>query len=231
MTNPPRVITIGETMAVFGSRTGARLAHGPEVVLGIAGSESNVAIGLRRLGVDVTWVGRVGDDSLGELILRELNAEKVTVIADIDLQRPTSVMVKESRTAEDTRVWYYRSGNAGGAMTPEQLDERLIREASLLHVTGISLALSPTMAATIQHAVEIARRSNVLVSFDANYRGRLWSAESARAAYLEMLPQVDIFFASETEMRLMFGGAGELTALAKRAATLGPNEVVVTRGA
>ncbi|WP_028278480.1 sugar kinase [Arthrobacter sp. H5] len=232
MTRPPRVVTIGETMAVFGSRTGTRLAHGPDTVLGIAGSESNVAIGLRRLGIDVTWVGRVGDDSLGELILRELSAERVTVVADIDLKRPTSLMVKESRTTDDTRVWYYRSGNAGGAMTPEQLDdERLICEASLLHITGISLALSATMAATIQRAVEIARRSNVLVSFDVNYRERLWPMESARAAYLELLPQVDILFASETEMELLFGGARELADLAKRAAALGPNEVVITRGA
>jgi len=230
MTHPLNVVTIGETMAVFGTLLGTRIQHAPQLTMGIAGSESNVAIGLRRLGIHTTWVGRVGQDSLGELILRELGAERVAVAARQDPDRPTSIMVKESRTANETRVWYYRAGNAGGAMTPDDLDDRLVENASLLHITGISLALSPNMAATIQHAVEVARRSGVPVSFDANYRSRLWSVEEARQAYLELLPKIDIAFASDTEAALLVGGTLDSSALAQGIAALGPEEVIITRG-
>ena len=89
------VVTIGETMALMtGDRPGP-LQHSPTMTLGIGGSESNVAIALSRLGCEVTWIGKVGADSLGDLVLREIEAEGVRVAAVRDPAAPTALMVKE----------------------------------------------------------------------------------------------------------------------------------------
>lgn len=88
--------------------------------LGIAGAESNVAVGVSRLGGAVTWIGRVREDDLGEVILRELRAEGVTTLAVLD-PAPTSLLLKERRTATHSRVTYYRTGTAGGRLSPQDI--------------------------------------------------------------------------------------------------------------
>ncbi|MDQ2850398.1 MAG: PfkB family carbohydrate kinase, partial [Actinomycetota bacterium] len=113
------------------SDTAGPLQHSRAMTLGVGGCESNVAIALRRLGTDVTWIGRVGDDSLGDLVLREIAAEGVRVIGIRDPGAPTGLMIKERRTARETRVWYYRRGNAGSRLCPADIDPQLIRSASL----------------------------------------------------------------------------------------------------
>ena len=124
------VVTLGETMALISSDTPGPLQHSRAITLGIGGSESNVAIALRRLGTDVTWIGRVGDDSLGDLVLREIGAEGVRVVGIRDPDAPTGLMVKERRTRQESRVWYYRRGNAGSRLSVADIDPAIIRSAS-----------------------------------------------------------------------------------------------------
>ena len=99
-----RVVTLGETMALMSSETDGPLQHTRSLALGIGGSESNVAIALTRLGTPVTWIGRVGEDSLGDLVLREIHAEGVNVIGIRDPDAPTGLMVKERRTSSEGRL-------------------------------------------------------------------------------------------------------------------------------
>src|SRR5690625_1443704 len=102
MTN---VVTIGETMAALtGSETGP-LRHSKAMTLSIGGSESNLAIALVRQGVGATWIGRVGSDSLGDLIVRELQAEGVRPLVVRDTEAATGLMIKERRSAGMTQVW------------------------------------------------------------------------------------------------------------------------------
>ncbi|MCU1543710.1 MAG: sugar kinase [Microbacteriaceae bacterium] len=226
-----RVVTIGETMGMMSSVTVGPLAHAGSLALGIGGSESNVAIGLARLGVDVTWIGKVGADSLGDLVVREITAEGVTVAAIRDPDAATAVMIKERRSSTQTKVWYYRADHAGSRLRVDEVDLDLVRGADLLHVTGISLALSPGMAEVITEAVAAAREAGVLVSFDLNYRGKLWSTAAAAEAYRAIIPLVDVVFAGDDEAAIAVGAADDPVELAHRLVSLGAGQAVIKLGA
>jgi 2-dehydro-3-deoxygluconokinase len=224
------VVTFGETMAMMSSPTAGPLQHTRTLNLGIGGSESNLAIALKRLGTDVTWIGRVGEDSLGDLVLREIGAEGVRVVGIRDAEAPTGLMIKEHRTSSDTRVWYYRSGSAGSRLRPDDIDPALIRAASLLHVTGITPALSPTAAEATFSAISVAREAGVPVSFDLNFRGKLWSAEEASTVYERIIANADLVFAGDDEAAIAVGPASPLE-LAHRLVDAGAGQAIVKLGA
>ena len=225
----PYVLIFGETMALMRTDQVGPLAHATTLSLGIGGSESNVAIGLQRLGVQAVWCGRVGADSLGHLVEREIRAEGVDVRIAVDPSAPTGLMIKERRTPATQRVSYYRAGSAGSRITPEDIDEQLISGAGLLHVSGITPALSPQAEATLRYAVDVAKAHNVTVSFDLNFRGNLWSAEEARSVYRDIIPLSDIVFAGDDEAAIAVG-PGEPEELARRIAALGPSQAVIKLG-
>ena len=227
------VVTLGETMALLRAETPAPLAHVHELALGIGGAESNLAIALARLGTPVSWVGRVGADSLGEKVLRELRAEGLDVHGTVDTEAPTGLMIKERRTSDTVKVWYYRSGSAGSRLTPADVAPGLIEEAALLHVTGISLALSDSARDTVLSAVARARAAGVPVSFDVNHRDSLWRGRDAAAAYREVAAASSMVFAGEDEARLLTGADETASAadLARSIAALGPDQVLIKLGA
>lgn len=199
------LLTFGETLALAGSTTPGNLAQAATLDLGIGGAESNVAIGVRRLGGAVTWVGRVGDDSLGTRVLRELRAEDLDVRAVVDPAGPTALMVKERRTAEAGRVWYYRTGSAGSHLSPADLPEELLRTAGIVHVTGITPGLSASALATTRRAVEVATAAGVPVSFDVNHRAAVWRGRDPRPVYAELAQAAAVVFAGDDEARLLTG--------------------------
>src|SRR5437879_8431653 len=137
------VLTLGETMGVAVTEPGVPMRVAPTARLHIAGAESTVAIGLRRLDVDACWVGVVGHDEFGARIRRELAAEGVDVrFVRSDSTAPTGFMLRELRTAELARVTYYRSGSAGSRLSCADVDAAFDAVApQLIHVTGITGAL------------------------------------------------------------------------------------------
>jgi 2-dehydro-3-deoxygluconokinase len=225
------VVTLGETMALMASDKAGPLAHASTMSLGIGGSESNVAIGLQRLGVQAVWCSRIGADSLGQLVEREIRAEGVVVHVTVDGDAPTGLMVKERRTPTAQKVAYYRSGSAGSRIAPDDVDERLIAGAALLHVSGITPALSPQAASTLHYAVAAAKAAGVPVSFDLNYRSKLWDAEAAGSAYREIIPHADIVFAGLEEAELAVGTVRDAEEAARRIAAMGPGQVIIKLGA
>ena len=227
----PYVVTLGETMALLRADQPGPLAHAPALGLGIGGAESNVAIGLARLGTDVVWCGRVGDDSLGVLVQREIRAEGVRTAVRVDPDAPTGLMIKERRTPATQKVAYYRAGSAGSRLAPDDVPAGLVEDAGLLHVSGITAALSASARATLLDAVDRARSAGVPVSFDVNHRATLWSAAEAGAFSRELLARVDLVFAGEDEAALVVGPHRRAEDAAAELAALGPREVVVKRGA
>lgn len=224
------LVTLGETMGLFRARGIGSLAHESEFILGIGGAESNVAIGVVRLGGAATWIGRVGADSMGERIVRELRGEGLTLRAVIDTDAATGLMIKERRTAAHTRVRYYRHESAGSRLTVSDLDESLIRTAGVLHVTGITPALSPSAAAAVDAAIDMAVDAGVAVSFDVNHRESLWSGLDARAVYRRLAARSTVVFAGEDEAALLVG-EGTPSEVAARLSDLGPRTVIIKRGA
>jgi 2-dehydro-3-deoxygluconokinase len=224
------VVTLGETMALVRADEPGPLTQAVAVRLAVGGAESNLAVALARLGTSVTWVGRVGSDSLGDLVLRELRAEGIDVVGIRDPDAPTGLMVKERRTPDHVRVWYYRAGSAGSRLSPADVPEAAVTSARLLHVTGITPALSSSAAAAVSHAVDLARAADVLVSVDLNYRAKLWTPEQAGPVLRDLAARADVVFAGEDEAALAVGH-GDAAALARRTAELGPGQVVLKQGA
>ncbi|WP_262704020.1 MULTISPECIES: sugar kinase [Streptomyces] len=228
----PEVVTFGETMAAI--RAGGALRLGGSLGLSIAGAESNVAIGLARLGHRVRWAGRVGADELGALVLRTLRAENIDTghVATDDTGRPTGLLLTEPRTGTLTRVSYYRSGSAGSAISSDEVLPALAPGTRVLHLTGITPALSPSAAGATLAAATAARDAGITVCLDVNHRSKLWTADQARTTLRPLLAHTDLLIASEDELPLVLerpdtsepDGAHSLLAE-------GVTEVVIKRGA
>jgi 2-dehydro-3-deoxygluconokinase len=120
----PYLVTVGEVLAVLSAPGPGPLALGTAMRLGLAGAESNVAVGVSRLGGSATWIGRVSDDELGELVLRELRAEGVTALATRD-PAPTSLLLRERRISTHSRTRYYRTATAGARLSTDDIPEHV----------------------------------------------------------------------------------------------------------
>jgi 2-dehydro-3-deoxygluconokinase len=162
-------------MCLMRAETGQPLRTARNFVRSVAGAESNLAIGLARLGEPVGWFGRVGDDGLGLGILDTLRAESVDVSrAIVDPSRSTGVLVRDTHAERRIQVVYARRESAGGALGPDDLDPAYLGSARLLHVTGITPALSSQAREATYAALAIAASNGIPVSFDPNIRRRLW---------------------------------------------------------
>ncbi|WP_370646153.1 sugar kinase [Brachybacterium sp. ACRRE] len=207
----PRVVTVGETMALLHSEGIGSLAHARTMTIGIGGAESNLAIGLRRLGVPVAWVSRVGADELGTRVLRELRAEQVEVRAVVDPERPTGLMLKSHPSGGASTVRYYRSGSAAcaldaGTLAGDDLNglpDDLLAGAEILHLTGITPLLSDTAREAVLDLVERARAVGTLVSFDVNLRSALAPREVAAPLLARIAVAADIVFGGTDELALI----------------------------
>ncbi|HEX2075191.1 MAG TPA: sugar kinase [Geodermatophilus sp.] len=225
----PRVVTAGETMVLVVPSSPGRLRHAGNVTLSIGGAESNVAIGLSRLGIPATWVSALGEDELGELVLHRIRAEGVDAGAVRRVpDRPTGLYLREE-VAGALRVYYYRRGSAASTLAPGAFDASVLDGAAFLHLTGITAALSGECAEFLTWAATTARRAGVRVSYDVNYRSRLWEPAAARAASEALLPHVDVLLVGDEEARALWGWDDE--ACLERFSDAGPGEVVVKLGA
>jgi len=223
------VVTVGETMALL-SALDESVTSGASYSLSFGGSESNVAIGLARLGHSVSWLSTLGNDQFGDMIEREISAEGVHVVASRDHQRPTGLMVKTLSAGEDRLVRYYRSESAASGLRAEDLSEEILTGARILHLTGITPALSTSTREMSLRAASMAKEAGVIVSFDINYRPALWSEALASAVLRELLSHCDIVFGGPEELGLLFDHDGTQEQLARRVSEFGPRCIVVKDG-
>lgn len=224
------VVAIGESLGLYRANGIGPLAPGAATTFSFAGAESNVSIALARLGHAVALSGRIGDDTIGHVIEKQLRAEGIDLAGlVVDPEAPTAFMLRHPRTADRISVSYYRHGSAGSRLNRADLDEDAIRAAKVVHTTGITLAVSPSARDAAEYAVKLARAGGVTVSLDINHRSRLWSREEARQTLHSLIDQVDVVFGSEEELQLLTDETRpEDIAAAVR--DLGPAEVVVKRG-
>ena len=202
----PDVVTFGESMALFRADPADPLRAARRFSRSMAGAESNLAIGLSRLGCDAGWFGRVGDDPLGLGILDALRAENVDVSRAVVDPAATGVLVRDTHAERRIDVVYARAGSAGSRLSPADLDPDYLTSARVVHLTGITPALSPTASAAANEAVRIAAEAGVTVSFDPNLRRRLWpDMATARRSLLPLLERSQIVLAGHAEAMLLTG--------------------------
>ncbi len=202
----PEVVTMGEAMLILGATQMGKLRHNEVFRRAMGGAEANVAIGLSRLGHSAGWQSRLGDDEPGHYILSALKGEGVdTSRVFQDPSSFTALYLKERSAAGDPRVFYYRKGSAASRMAPSDLDPSYIRQARILHVTGITPALSGSCRDLVFAAVGSAKEAGVTVSFDPNMRYKLWDIAEARPVLLELARQADIALPGLGEGAMMLG--------------------------
>ncbi len=203
----PDVVTFGESMALFRADPAEPLRTARRFTRSIAGAESNVAVGLARLGCGVGWFGRVGDDPLGLGILDTLRGEGVDVShAIVDDAAPTGILVRDTHAERRIDVVYARLSSAGSRLCSSDLDEAYLRSARVLHVTGITPALSQAAYEATAEAIRLAADAGVTVCFDPNIRRRLWpDMAAAQHALLPIAERSQIVLAGHAEAALLTG--------------------------
>jgi len=246
---PVDLLTFGESMVSL--RSAGPLANGGALNMQVAGAESNVAIGVARLGHTSAWAGSVGADPQGEFIVKQLRGEGVRLHHTLHPDRSTGVMFLEQRTADLSRAFYYRAGSAGATVARDHVAAALDCGARIMHLTGITPALSAEARDAVEYAAERAASECIVVSLDVNYRSKLWSRDQARAVLGPLARHATIVIASDDELDLIApsqagsgaaghlgdAGAGDETPAdgeacnAQRLLEAGVREVVVKRGA
>ena len=200
------VVTIGETMVLFTPDTTGAMRYANTYSRKFGGAESNLAIGLARLGHQSGWISAVGDDELGKAMLSFIRGEGVDVSeVKVDPTAPTGLYFKEIRNSADIRIQYYRKGSAASQLTKADLNEAYIAQAKYLHISGITPALSENCAEMIFEAIKMAKKHGLTIVFDPNLRKKLWSEDRAREVLLEIASQADIVLPGVAEGEFLFG--------------------------
>lgn len=200
------VVTFGESMVLFSGDRELPLEYVHQFHKQMAGAESNVAIGLARLGHSVGWFSKLGQDAFGRYILESIRGQGVdTSRCTYTDVASTAVFFKERGRAGKTQVYYYRHGSAASLMTREDLDESYLAQAKILHVTGITPALSESCFELTKHALDTAKRNQVSVVFDPNIRWKLWDRDKAKSRLLELAAKADYILPGLDEGEFLTG--------------------------
>jgi 2-dehydro-3-deoxygluconokinase len=197
---------VGESMVLLDALEDGAPSPGSTLALRIAGAESNFAIALARLGIGVRWVSRLGRDHLGDLVFTTLEAEGLDLQFVVrDGAAPTGAFFKW-RSGGRSSVSYLRQGSAASHLSFEDLPPPSFEGIELVHLTGITMALSETARAVVVEAARRARALGLVVIFDPNYRPPLWdSPEAAGRACRELFPYVDWLLCGREEGAAIFG--------------------------
>lgn len=204
----PDVTTLGEALIVMDPVTRGPLRHVDTFAKRVGGAELNVAVALSRLGHRAGWTGRLGDDEFGRQIFAFLRGEGVDVSGVyLDPEAPTGVYFKERRALDQLRVFYYRVGSAASRDRFEDLDVDHLLAGGMVHLTGITPALSDSCRDLTERVLDAAAERGVPVSFDANVRHRLFAGQNPRETLSPIAKRADLLFLAEDEAELLLGAS------------------------
>ncbi len=175
------VVTLGEAMVLLAAEEPGALEQVRHFSKRTAGAETNVAVGLARLGMRVGWQSRLGDDSMGRFLLAEFRREGIDCSQVVcDAAQRTGFMFKGRRDdGGDPAIEYHRRGSAASRLQPEDIDAAWIASARHLHVTGVFPALNEGTLAATRRAIALMHDVGGTVSFDPNLRPALWPSPTA----------------------------------------------------
>jgi len=202
------VITFGETMIRLSPPNYRRLEQTNLLEVNVGGAELNVAIALSRLGLNVSWVSRLTDNPLGVMIrnkAREQGVDTSNILWTKD-GRVGLYFLEFGASPRSSKVIYDRANSAISQIKLGEVDwEEVLRGAKWFHTSGITPALSTSTAQVTTDALKIAKRVGCKVSYDLNYRARLWTEEEARKCQEPFMEYIDILISTEEDIGRVLG--------------------------
>ncbi|WP_160726106.1 sugar kinase [Bacillus sp. USDA818B3_A] len=204
---PLDVVTFGEAMTMFIANQPGPLHEVSEFTRELAGAETNVAIGLARLGLTAGWASKLGSDAFGKFILEKLKNENVNINhVWTDEKYPTGFQLKSKVDKGDPEVQYFRKGSAASHLHVADFKEEYFLAAKHMHMTGIPLALSEEARDFANHALAFMKKHGRTVSFDTNLRPSLWNSQEEMIKYInEAAFQADYVLPGIVEGEILTG--------------------------
>ncbi len=207
----PDVVTFGECMLRLSPPEFQRLEQAHQLNITVGGSELNVACGVARLGMSAGWVSRLPDNPLGRMVrnkAREMGVDTSHLLWTKE-DRLGLYFVEYGASPRASSVLYDRSLSAISRIQPGQVNWRdAFQGCRLFHVSGITPALSDSAAAVTAEAISAAKSAGAIVSYDLNYRAKLWSQEKAKQIQTPYMGQIDILITTEEDTERVFGITG-----------------------
>jgi 2-dehydro-3-deoxygluconokinase len=198
----PEIISMGEPLIEF-NQTGGPGSN--QYLQGFGGDSSNFVIAASRQGARGGYITAVGDDTYGQMFLDLWRADGVdTSAVKVDPAAQTGLSFV-THSEKGHAFHYYRAGSAASRISPADIDRTYVAAATVMHISGIGLAISATACDACYTAVETAKAAGRMVSFDTNLRLRLWSKERARAVITDMMGQCDICLPSYDDVVVLTG--------------------------
>ncbi|MDP7132803.1 MAG: sugar kinase [Planctomycetota bacterium] len=204
------VVTFGETMLRLSPKNNRTLEQADDFEVLCAGSESNVAVALSRLGLRSCWFSRLVNNPIGRRIANMIRAHGVDVsqVRWTDEGRNGVAFMELGVPPRSTEVVYDRAGSAASRLDCESVDWDVLKEAKHLHVTGITVALGPSCAECVAIAIAKAREEGLTISFDVNYRQKLWPPRRAAEVLEPLMKQTDVLFMTSEDAERLFEISG-----------------------
>jgi len=204
------MVALGEAMIRFTPTRYQRLEQTGEFLATVGGSELNSAVGVTRLGLATTWVSKLVANPLGRMVANKAREHGVDVshVVWTKQGRTGLYFFEQGATPRASQVIYDRANSAASTLAPGEVDWSFLEGCRLFHTSGITPALSKSCAEATMEAIRKAKHAGCMVSFDVNYRARLWSPEEARACLEQMMPSVDILITTEDDAGIVFGKSG-----------------------
>jgi 2-dehydro-3-deoxygluconokinase len=206
------VVTFGETMLRLSPPDYLRLEQTHVLDVNIGGAEWNVAADLSRLGISTAWVSRLTDNALGRMIRNKAREQGVDTshIVWTKGDRNGIYFVEFGATPRPSSVLYDRSHSAISQIKPGEINwEDVLKGAKWFHTSGITPALSPSTALVTTEALQTAKKASCKVSYDLNYRARLWTEEEARKCQEPLMEYIDVLLSTEEDTRKVLGITGK----------------------
>jgi 2-dehydro-3-deoxygluconokinase len=228
------VVTLGETLVRFSPKGYLRLDQAAEVEMIPGGAESNVAVGVARLGRRAGWISKLPDHPLARLIVSEIRRHGVDTSRVVwsGEGRVGLYLFERGVAPRPPRVWYDRRESAVTTLEAAEVDWEYLTSARVVLVTGITPALSPRLRELTRRVGREVRSAGKLFALDVNYRAKLWSPQEAAACLAELLPSVSLFFCGSGDAERVFGLTGDPEAIARAfREKFGVPTVVLTLGA
>jgi 2-dehydro-3-deoxygluconokinase len=223
------VTTTGEAMIRFSVPPGVRLEIADNLDMRPGGAEANLTVALARMKRRSAWMGALPNSPLGRFLANHLRVAGVSLegIAWSDTDRLGTYYVEFAAPPRATQVIYDRADSCAARMTPAQVHWDLLLDTRLLHLTGITPPLSASSSEIIREAFARARAANIPVSFDVNYRQKLWSEQAAADFIIPLVQGIDLFFCGRSDAKRVMGLSGEPESVVRRMAEITQAKLVV----